>query len=101
MRACIVKKQLTLQPQEPPLNHVDSCNRFQPSPNKPFLATPGVIARFGHDTIIDCLIQLQRQAQLHEGIDYLQVFESVDGDRLWFIEDGEGGAITALLPEDY
>ena len=35
------------------------------------------------------------------GIDYLQVFESEEGSRLWFIEDGEGGAITALLPEEY
>ena len=35
------------------------------------------------------------------GIDYLQVFETPDGARLWFIEDGEGGAITALLPEEY
>jgi hypothetical protein len=22
-------------------------------------------------------------------------------DKLWIMEDGEGGAITALLPEDY
>ena len=31
----------------------------------------------------------------------LPYFETTDGARLWFIEDGEGGAITALLPSDY
>ncbi len=31
----------------------------------------------------------------------LPYFISPDGARLWFIEDGEGGAITALLPEEY
>jgi hypothetical protein len=70
-------------------------------PDKPFLATPGVIDRYGHETIIACLRVLQQKAEEHDGIDYLQVFESGDGDRLWMIEDGEGGAITAMLPEEY
>lgn len=65
------------------------------------LATPGAIERFSHETIIACLLVLQQKAAESDGIDYLQVFESADGDRLWFIEDGEGGAITAMLPEDY
>lgn len=96
-----MKDRLELKPQEPPLDHPDSCNRFQPSREKPFLATPGVIERYGHETIIACLYVLQQKAADHDGIDYLQVFESADGDRLWFIEDGDGGAITAMLPEDY
>ena len=70
-------------------------------PDKPFFATPGAIEKFSHETIIACLRVLQQKAEEHNGIDYLQVFESADGDRLWFIEDGEGGAITALLPEEY
>ena len=97
-----VQDRLELKPQEPPLDHPDSCQRFQPRPDKPFLATPGAIERFSHETIIACLLVLQQKAATHDGIDYLQVFESTDdGDRLWFIEDGEGGAITAMLPEDY
>ena len=36
---------LALQPQEPPLDHRDSCNRFCPLPDKPFLATPRAIGR--------------------------------------------------------
>ncbi len=96
-----VEPRLELKPQEPPLDHPDSCNRFCPLPDKPFLATPGAIERFSHETILACLSVLQQKAKEHEGIDYLQVFESVDGDRLWFIEDGPGGAITALLPEEY
>ena len=33
----------------------------------------------------------------------VQVFEDLESRRsnLWFIDDGEGGATTALLPEDY
>jgi hypothetical protein len=96
-----VTDRLELKAQEPPLDHSDSCNCFQPRLDKPLLATPGAIERFGHETIVACLRVLQQKASEHNGIDYLQVFESADGDRLWFIEDGEGGAITALLPKEY
>ena len=54
------------------------------------------------DAILGCLQILQAKAEEHRGLDYLQVF--VDSSRrepLWFIEDGGGGAITALLPSDY
>jgi len=76
---------------------------FQPGPNKPFVATRGAIAKYQHETIVACLLILQEKAVEHGGIDYLQVFESRDDadDRLWFIEDGEGRAITALLPDEY
>ena len=52
--------------------------------------------------IIACWQVLLQKAEEHNGIDYLQVFES-DGhdENLWFIEDGPAGAITALLPGDY
>lgn len=93
---------LRLQPQEPSFDDPDSSNYFRPTPSKPFLATRGAIEKYGHETIIACLRILQAKATEHDGIDYLQVFDSPDGDnRLWFIEDGEGGAITALLPEEY
>jgi hypothetical protein len=94
--------QLTLKEQEIPLDSPDSNNMFQPSPEKPFLSTPAAIDAFDIETILGCLRILQQKAGKHQGIDYLQVFESPDsGGRLWFIEDGEGGAITALLPSDY
>lgn len=48
------------------------------------------------------LHQLQRLADEHDGIDFLQVFEDPDKpEPLWSIEDDSGGAITALLPSDY
>jgi hypothetical protein len=90
-----------LLPQEIPLTDPRSCYLFKPSP-KPFVATPAALEKFGVETIACCLVYLQRQATLHQGLDYLQVFEQVTTkERLWFIEDDEGGAITALLPSDY
>ena len=93
---------LTLKPQEIPLDHPDSCNMFQPGPDKPFVATRGAIEKYQHEIIVACLRVLRAKADDHGGIDYLQVFEDPEtGDRLWFLEDGPGGAITALLPEEY
>lgn len=93
---------LTLKRQEIALDHPESCNAFQPSAGKPFLATPAAIEAFGQAEIIQCLDVLQQKARAHEGLDYLQVYEEAGTSRrLWFIEDGEGGAITALLPSDY
>jgi hypothetical protein len=39
----------------------------------------------------------------HDELDYLQVFvDPVRHERkLWFIDDGPQGVVTALLPEDY
>lgn len=93
---------LTLKPQEIPFEHPDSCNMFRPGPDKPFVATRTAIALYQHDTIVQCLSILQEKAVEKQGIDYLQVFEDSSNDSsLWFIEDGPGGAITALLPSDY
>jgi hypothetical protein len=91
----------TLKSQEIPLDDPQSCCRFVPSVEKPFLATPAAIEMYG-TTILPCLFTLQRQAILHGGLDRLQVFEDPSRpEPLWFVEDGPGGAITALLPSDY
>ena len=66
------------------------------------MAPPAAIAAFGQAEIVQCLAVLQQKARQHDGLDYLQVCEEAGtGRRLWFIEDGDGGAITALLPSDY
>ena len=75
---------------------------FVPSPEKPFLATPAAIEMYSHEVILACWQILHRKAQQHRGLDYLQVFEDdTKPEAVWFIEDGPGGAITALLPSDY
>lgn len=91
----------TLKPQEIPLDHPDSRYLFQPGPEKPFLTTPAAIALY-RGAVHRCLTELQEKARQHHGLDYLQVFEDpAKPEPLWFIEDDEGGAITALLPSDY
>ena len=92
----------SLKQQEIPLDHADSNNMFRPGPDKPFVATPAAIDLYSQEVIIACWETLRQKADEHNGLDYLQVFESDDHDEnLWFIEDGPGGAITALLPSDY
>ena len=91
-----------LKRQEIPFDHPDSFNRFQASPDKPLLATPSAIEVHSLETILACHQLLMHEAQKHDGIDYLQVFVSdQDIENLWFIEDGPGGAVTALLPFEY
>lgn len=93
---------LILRPQEIPFDDPESKYLFQPSSAKPFVATPAALQRYGREMIVACLQLLQRKAAQHKGIEYLQVFEGpTKGDRLWFMEDDEGGAITALLPSNY
>ncbi len=93
---------LRLRPQEIALSDPQSTNFFAPSPEKPFVATHPAVDEFGVEVICRCLAHLQQKARQHQGLDYLQVFEEQSTDRrLWFIEDGDGGAITALLPSDY
>lgn len=75
---------------------------FLPGTDKPFLATPTAINLYSNEVILTCWQILRQKADAHNGLDYLQVFESDDPEEnLWFIEDGPGGAITALLPSDY
>jgi hypothetical protein len=93
---------LTLKPQEIPFDADASCCLFLPSPGKPFVATAAAIALYGEPVIIECLYRLRQLADEHHGLDYLQVFTCPGkSEALWFIEDGDGGAITALLPSDY
>ncbi len=93
---------LTLKPQEVPFDDPASICMFLPSADKPFLATPAAIAEFGQEQIVRCLGYLRGQAEIRNGLDYLQVFHCPEKpEPLWFIEDGPGGAITALLPSDY
>jgi len=91
----------TLKMQEVPFTDPASHYLFRPGAEKPFVATPAAIERYG-DVLWPCLHQLQALATEHDGIDYLQVFEDPSKpEALWFIEDDSGGAITALLPSDY
>ena len=93
---------LTLKTQELPYDHPDSVYMFQPGPDKPFVATSAAIELYQNETIVQCLRILQQEATAHSGIDYLQVFDDESKpENLWIIEDGDGGAITALLPSDY
>ncbi len=92
-----------LKTQEISFDDPESCNMFQPGPDKPFVATPAAIDAYRHEVIVACLRLLQEQAERFDGIDYLQVFQSPEPGKedLWFMEDGPGGAITALLPSDH
>ena len=89
-----------LKPQEIPIDHPGSKYYFT---TQPFVATRNALDTYGVDVIGNCLFYLQRQARQYNGLDYLQVFKDLEGGKpdLWFIDDGEGGATTALLPEDY
>ncbi len=89
------------KPQEIPLDDPRSVYAFFPT-TKPFVVTTAVSEKIPAAVVMACLQQLIWFAKKHNGIDYLQSFK-VKGIRepLWFIEDDEGGAITALLPSDY
>jgi len=100
IRKLIHEYGLMLKPQEIPTNHPNSRYYFT---TEPFVATANSLQVYGKEIITDCLAYLQEQARQYNGLDYLQVFEDIQRKRppLWFIDDGEGGATTALLPEDY
>lgn len=92
---------LELKPQVIPFDSPRSNCMFRPSPAKPFLATNAAIEMHGQDILFG-LKYLQTLATAHKGLDYLQIFIAEGrSEPLWFIEDGDGGAITALLPSDY
>ena len=91
-----------LKEQEIPLDDCESSNMFLPGAEKPFVATRNAIDMYSHEVILACLLVLRQKADQHNGLDYLQVFEdAAKEEALWFIEDGDGGTITALLPSDY
>lgn len=92
----------TLKPQEIPFDHYASAYCFEHDFEKPFVATRAALNLYGHATITACLSVLQNLAEVKSGIDYLQVFEDPSkSEPLWFIDDGDNGAVTALLPSDY
>ncbi len=95
------KVQIDHRPQEIALDDPRSSYSFFPD-NKPFVATTAVARKIPHSVIMACLHQLILFAKKQDGLDYVQSFV-VEGssEPLWFIEDGEGGAITALFPSDY
>lgn len=102
--AATVRELPTMKPQEIPFDHPDSRHMFRPGPDKPFVATPDAIEMYQHETILACLSVLQAKAQQESGIDYLQIFDGASVGKtedLWFLEDGPGGAITAILPSNY
>jgi hypothetical protein len=72
---------------------------------KRVVATRAALATFSGSEVANVLDRLRREAIKNSGLDYLQVFERLDGERLWVIEDGEpddeDGVITVLLPGDY
>ncbi len=95
------KFQVDHKPQEIPLDDPRSTYMFFPI-SKPFVVTRAVHEVLPQAVVLACFHQLTWFAEKHHGLDYLQVFK-VKGFRepLWFIEDGDGGAITALFPSDY
>ena len=98
---CLINEyKLRLNPQEIALEDPMSKYHFD---TQPFVATRNALDTYGVEVIGSCLFYLQEQARQYNGLDYLQVFEDLDGRKsnLWFIDDGESGATTALLPEDY
>ena len=95
------KFQVDHKPQEIPLDDPRSTYTFFPI-SKPFVVTRAVHDTLPQAVVLACFHQLTWFAKKHNGLDYIQVFK-VKGFRepLWFIEDGEGGAITSLFPSVY
>lgn len=88
--------------QEIPYDHPQSHYRFLANEEKPLLSTPAAIEMYSYQVVLACYFVLRGLAEEKDGIDYLQVFEDeTKRENLWFIEDGDGGAITGLLPSDY
>lgn len=59
----------TLTPREIPFNRRDSRYKFEPGPDKPFVATPVATETYQVLTIIRCLMHLQAKAKEHNGLD--------------------------------
>jgi hypothetical protein len=91
-----------LKQQELRYDDPNSTYMFRPTGDKPFVATRAAIDTYQVETILKCLAVLQAHAVANNGLDYLQIFtDETKPENLWYIEDGDGGAITALLPSDY
>jgi hypothetical protein len=70
-------------------------------PGRTLVATPGALETFTAGEISFVVSTLKERADASSGLDYLAVFDSDDGRRLFVIDDGPGGAVTLLLPSDY
>jgi len=90
-----MEPKLLLRKQDHPFDHPDSRFMFK----KPLVSTPAALENFGAEVIHRCLLDLQRLAVEHHGLDYGQAFDTHAVEPLWFIEDGD--VVTALLPSDY
>lgn len=58
-----------LKQQEVPLDSPESCNFFQPSPDRPFVATQAALREYQQEAIIRGLLVLQEQTRRFNGID--------------------------------
>ncbi len=71
-------------------------------PGRTLVATPGALEAFTAGEISFAISTLKERADASAtGLDYLAVFESEDGRRLFVIDDGPDGVVTLLLPSDY
>ncbi len=59
----------TLKQQEIPLDHPDSNNMFQPSREKPFVATATAIDMYSNEVIVACWQIIQELADEQSGLD--------------------------------
>lgn len=80
----------TRKPQETPGSH-----RFE----RRTVMTRAFEAATSPEERYDLIVCLRRAITTHNGLDYLQVFESNDGRTIWCIDDGS--YVTWLLPSDY
>ena len=96
---------MELKPQEIPVEDPRSRYMFDGT-RKRIVATQGVLADFTGGEVAQAIARLAREALDKAGLDYIQVFVTEDGRRLWVIEDGEpddviDGVITLLRPDEY
>ncbi len=96
--------ELRWRPPEVPHDDPRARYRFDGT-RKRVVATRAALATFSGADVANVLDRLRHAAVKNSGLDYLQVFERLDGERLGVIEDGEpddeDGVITVLLPGDY
>lgn len=95
----LLQHSFTLQPQEAPYHSIQSNCFFNSRGKKHVVMTQGINVKYGNWLALEFLDKLKKEAEIHHGLDYLQVFKDKDGHTIWVIEDPE--VITVLLPEEY
>lgn len=63
------------------------------------LMTQGIQNEVGRAAVLRLETMLHEAVREEDGLDYLQVFTSDEGHRVWVIDDGEH--YTWLLPSEY